>query len=70
VTSGGERDLVAPVPRVALTRGQAAAALGMSLNHFERHVQPTMRLLRVGSKVLVPVAELERWCDANSRRTV
>ena len=28
------------VPRVLLTRREAAATLGMSLRHFQRHVQP------------------------------
>ena len=45
---------VAPIPRVALTREEAAAALGMSLDSFERHVQPTIRLVRRGRMRLVP----------------
>ena len=61
---------IAPVPRVALTRIEAAASLGMSLDSFERHVQPTIRLLRLGKMRLVPVAELARWADENAERTV
>jgi hypothetical protein len=49
------------VPRVALSRQEAAASLGMSLDSFERHVQPELRLIRRGKLRLVPVAELERW---------
>ena len=60
----------APIPRIALTREEAAAALGMSVDSFERHVQPTLRLLRLGRMVLVPAAELERWADENARRTI
>ena len=56
-----DRPPIAPVPRVALTRDQAAAALGMSLDSFERHVQPSIRMVRLGKMRLVPVAELERW---------
>ena len=52
---------LAPVPRVALTREEAAAALGVSLSHFQRHVQPDLRLIRSGSCRLIPIAELERW---------
>lgn len=52
---------LAPIPRIALTRAEAAAALGMSLDSFERHVQPELRLVRRGSMRLVPVAELGRW---------
>jgi len=48
---------------VALTREEAAAALGVSLRHFERHVQPHVRVIRSGSSRLVPVAELTRWAD-------
>jgi hypothetical protein len=61
---------VAPIPRVTLTREEAAAALGMSLYSFERHVQPRLRLLRLGRLRLVPVRELERWAEENARRTL
>ncbi len=61
---------LAPVPRVALTRAEAAAALGMSLDSFERHVQPELRLVRRGSIVLVPVGELERWVAEVAERTL
>jgi hypothetical protein len=54
---------VAPVPRVALTREEAAAALGVSLSHFKRNVQPHLRLIYSGSVRLVPVVELEAWAD-------
>jgi hypothetical protein len=54
---------VAPVPRIALTREEAAAALGVSLSHFERHVQPHVRLVYSGSARLVPVRELQEWID-------
>jgi hypothetical protein len=60
----------APIPRIALTREQAAAALGMSLDSFERHVQPHLRMLRLGRMRLVPVRELERWAEEHARRTV
>jgi hypothetical protein len=61
---------LAPIPRLALTREEAAAALGMSLNSFERHVQPTLRLVRLGRMRLVPVHELERWLDQQAARAV
>ena len=44
---GRFRDLTAPIPRVALTRAEAAAALGMSLNTFERYVQPELPIIRL-----------------------
>lgn len=61
---------LAPIPRLALTREEAAAALGMSLDSFERHIQPTLRLVRLGRMVLVPVREIDRWLDENAARTV
>jgi hypothetical protein len=57
---------LAPVPRVTLTREEAAGALGVSLAHFQRHVQPQLKLIRSGSCRLVPVAELERWASRNA----
>lgn len=63
-------DPVAPIPRLALTREQAAAALGMSLDSFERHVQPTIRLVRLGRMRLVPVREIDRWLDENAAKTL
>ena len=54
------------VPRVALSRQEAATSLGMSLDSFERHVLPELRLIRRGKLRLVPVAELERWANENA----
>lgn len=54
---------LAPVPRVALTRDEAAGALGVSLRHFERHIQTELRTIRSGSARLIPLAELTRWAE-------
>jgi hypothetical protein len=54
---------VQSVPRLLLTRKEAAASLGMSLDTFERRVQPVIKLVPCGQLVLVPLRELERWCD-------
>jgi len=59
----------APIPRLALTRAEAAASMGMSLDSFERHVQPTLRLVRLGRMRLVPITELQRWLDQNAKST-
>ncbi len=56
---------LAPVPRF-ITREEAAAALGVSLAHFRRHVEPQLRLIRSGSCRLVPIAELERWAKESA----
>jgi hypothetical protein len=64
---GSESDLrLRRAPRLALTRQEAAAALGMSINSFERHVQPELRLVRRGKLRLIPVREIERWLEDNS----
>ena len=52
------------MPRVALPRDEAAPALGISLDSFERHVQPEVRLIRRGQMRVVPVEELPRWADS------
>jgi hypothetical protein len=54
--------------RLALTRTEAAEAIGMSLDSFERYVQSDLRLIRRGRIRLVPVGELERWVVENSER--
>jgi excisionase family DNA binding protein len=61
---------LAPVPRLGLSREEAAAALGMSLDSFERHVQPSIRMCRLGRMRLVPVSELQRWLEENAERTL
>jgi hypothetical protein len=53
----------APVPRVALTLDEAAAAIGVSPRHFDRHVRPYLRIIRSGSARLVPVTELTQWAE-------
>jgi hypothetical protein len=58
--------IVLTVPRLALTRSEAAASIGMSLDSFERYVQPSIRLVRRGKLRLVPVSEIKKWLEANS----
>lgn len=54
------------IPRLALTRAEAADAIGMSVDSFDRYVQPHIRLIRKGKLRVVPVAELERWLVNNA----
>lgn len=61
---------LAPIPRVALTREEAAAAVSMSLDSFERYVQPHIQMVRRGRLRLVPVSELSRWVEENAERTL
>jgi len=60
----------APPKRVALAREEAAAVLGMSLDSFERYVQPDIAMIRRGRMRLVPVAELTRWANEMAEKTI
>jgi hypothetical protein len=55
---------------VAVSRADAARALGVSLSFFESEIQPELRLVRRKSKVMMPVAELEGWLAANAERVL
>lgn len=59
---------VAESGRLALTKAEAAEAIGISVDHLERHVLPDVRIVRSGRLRLVPVAELEAWLDRNAAR--
>jgi hypothetical protein len=61
---------LSPLPRIAITREDAAATLGMSLRSFETYVQPSLPILRLGRMRLVPVAALERWAVENAEQTL
>jgi hypothetical protein len=58
---------IAAVERVLYTRDEASTALGMSVDTFERRVQPFIRVVPCGALVLVPPEELRRWARENSR---
>jgi excisionase family DNA binding protein len=57
-------------PRMALTPDEAADALGLSRDSFDRYVRDELRLVRRGRLVLVPVRELERWVERNAALTL
>ena len=48
-------------PRLALRKSEAAAALGLSDESFDKYARSELRVVRVGSMRLYPIAELERW---------
>jgi excisionase family DNA binding protein len=62
------RKLPAPIPRIALTPAEAAAALGVGPDFFEEHVAPDLSVIRRGRKRLIPAAELERWARESATR--
>lgn len=55
-------------PRLAVSPDEAAAVLGVSRDYFDEHVIGELRIVRRGRRILVPLAELERWLDRNATR--
>lgn len=51
------------VPRLALSSDEAAQALGISRDHFDRHVLPRIKVAVIGRRKVVDVRELERFLD-------
>lgn len=56
-----------PIVPIAYRIPEAAAALGMSIDHFDRHVRPTLRVVRSGQLTLFPVKELEKWVERQAQ---
>lgn len=54
------------VPVLALSKEEAARALGVSINFFEAEVAHELRMVRRGRRHMVPVRELERWLDKHA----
>lgn len=48
-------------PRLALSVEEAAEALGIHRDTFDKRVLPRIKTVPVGRRRLVPVAELERF---------
>ena len=49
------------VNALALRREAAAQAIGVSDETFDKHVRPSLPVVRLGSVRVYPVAALERW---------
>jgi hypothetical protein len=54
------------VPRVGLTVVEASQALGISDDCFRKHVLPGLRIVRLGRRRVIPVAELQRFVNAHA----
>ena len=55
-------------PRLALRKQEAAEALGVSDESFDRYVVPGVAVVRRGSLRLYPREELERWLRDNAEK--
>ncbi len=64
-TGPSGRALIALTP-IALPKPDAAAALGMSVDSFERYVMADVRCIRRGRLRLFPVEELSKWANDNA----
>jgi excisionase family DNA binding protein len=53
-------------PRLALSPDEAAALLGVSRDYFDEHVIRELRIVRRGRRILVALAELERWLERSA----
>src|ERR1700689_4549537 len=52
-----------PSSRLLLSKQQAAAALAMSIRHFERYVQANLPCVHSGQLTLYRIRDLEGWAD-------
>ncbi len=62
--------VAASLGRLALSKCEAADALGLSVDFLEDHVMHELRIVRRGRRRLIPVRELERWLEENSARVL
>ena len=59
-----------PTPALALNIEESCAALGVSWDTWKKEIEPEVRLVRQGTRKLVPVKELERWLEEHADLTV
>jgi excisionase family DNA binding protein len=52
--------------QVLVRRREAAELLGVSLRHFQRHIQPQLPCVYSGQLRLFRVRDLERWADSRT----
>lgn len=55
-------------PALALTVEQACAALGVCWDTWAEHIAPDVRIVYIGGRKLIPVAELQRFLDDHAVR--
>jgi hypothetical protein len=56
--------------RAALSKAEAAQALGVSVDYLEQHVLPELATVRKGARVLIPVKQLEGWLDRTAGKAL
>jgi len=56
------------LPRLSVGPDEAAEMLGVSRDYLDEHVLCELRTVRRGRRVLIALAELERWLDQSATR--
>ena len=56
--------------RLALSKAEAAEALGCSVDFLEEHVLTELRVVRRGRRVFIAIAELQRWLEREAALTL
>lgn len=51
---------------LAYSQKDAAAALGISVPTFRKHVRPDLKAVYIAGATRYPRTELQRWLDANA----
>lgn len=55
-----------PAPALALSVEQACASLGVSWDTWREHIEPEVKIVRLGRRKLVPVSALQAWLDRHA----
>jgi hypothetical protein len=55
-------------PALGLSVEQACAALSVSWDFWREHIEPDVRIVRVGRRKIVPTTELQKWLDAHAEK--
>jgi hypothetical protein len=53
-------------PALALSVEQACQALSVSWDTWRTHIEPDVKVVRIGRRKLIPVRELECWLEAHA----
>lgn len=65
-SQNGKTTSAALGPRLALSPDEAAGVLGVSRDYLDEHVISELRIVRRGRRILIALAELERWLDRSA----
>ena len=72
--TGEARPLVLTLPdlggRLTLSKAEAAAALGVSIDYLDKRVVPGLRTVTQGGRVLISTKALEEWVESNGARSL